>query len=387
MGSHALLSASSSHRWLNCTPSARLEASMPETQSNYADEGNLAHDIAELKVNKHFTPMGPRTFANKLKKLQEDPLYQDEMLIHTDAYLNYISGIIHSFKTPPYIAVEKKLDYGNFVPEGFGTGDCIIIGGNVLRVIDFKYGKGVPVSAVDNPQMKLYALGAYEAYSFLYTIEKVIMSIFQPRIEDEASEYEITIDELIDWGVDIKPIAQAAYEGKGEFISGEHCRFCKAKARCRARSDFNLSLEELHKMKPPLITNEEVGAILLRAQDLAKWALDLEEYALAECLQGNEIPRWKAVEGRSVRQFTNQDEAFKTLTDGGIQEAMLYERKPITLTAVEKLLGKKEFEKLLTGLITKPPGKPTLVLESDKREAIKRQSAVDDFKVERNDVE
>lgn len=369
---HAILSASSAHRWLVCTPSARLEETFPESTSEYAEEGRLAHNIAELKLRKYFIePMSPRSFNNRLKKFKEHELYQDEMLRHTDTYMEYIQSIVHSFSSPPYIAVEKKLDFSSYVPEGFGTGDCIIIGGSVLWVIDLKYGKGVSVSAENNPQMMLYALGAYEAYNFLYPIETVKMAIVQPRL-DSISEWEISINDLLYWATNtVMGAAQKAWTGEGEYVSGGHCQFCRAKSLCRARAEFNMALEEYRGMKPPLISNEEVGQILAKAQDLVKWVKDLEEYALAECLVGNEIPGWKAVEGRSVRQFTDQDEAFKVLIENGIDEAMLYERKPITLAATEKLLGKKKFEELLSEFVERPPGKPTLVPETDKREPIK----------------
>jgi len=381
---HAILSASSAHRWLICTPSARLEQTMPEKPSEYAEEGRLAHEIAELKLRKHFIEpgvplMGPRKFANQLKKFKEHELYQDEMLKHTDTYLEYIQGIVHGFSSPPYVAIEKKLDFSKYVPDGFGTGDCIIIGGNTMWVIDLKYGKGVPVSAERNPQMMLYALGAYEAYSFLYPIEVVKMAIVQPRL-DSISEWETSITGLLAWGESIKPIAQKAWAGEGEYVSGDHCQFCRAKALCRARAEFNLDLEKYHGMKPPLISNQEVGQILTRARDLAQWVKDLEEYALAECLAGNEIPGWKAVEGRSVRQFMDWEKAFQVLIENGIDEALLYERKPITLAATEKLLGKKKFEELLGQFVERPPGKPTLVPVDDKREAITRPSAQEDFK-------
>ncbi len=388
MGAHALLGASSSHRWLICTPSARLEETLPERQSDYADEGNLAHDIAELKLRKAFLePISSRTFNGRLKKFKDHRLYQEEMLKHTDTYLDYISAIVHGHTEPPYIAVEKKLDYSTYAPEGFGTGDCIIIGGNTLRVIDLKYGKGVPVSAVDNPQMKLYALGALTAYSILYSVEKVAMAIIQPRL-DNISEFEMPLTDLLAWGESIKPVAIKAFNGEGEFVAGEHCRFCRAKATCRTRSEYYLQLEGFQKMLPPLISDEEVGQILEKAKELAAWVKNLEDYALAECLAGNEIPGWKAVEGRSTRQFTDQDAAFTVLTANGIQEVMLYERKPLTLTAVEKLVGKAKFNELLTDYVNKPPGKPALAPASDKREPIKRQSAAEIFKDEgRNENE
>lgn len=371
-GKHALLGASGAARWLACTPSARLEETLPEKTSEYAEEGRLAHEIAELKLRKAFVePMGVRAFNNRLKKFKENPLFQDEMLKHTDTYLEYIQGIVHGFDSPPYIAVEKRVDYSEYVPEGFGTADCIIIGGSTMYVIDFKYGKGVSVSAENNPQMMLYALGAYEAYNFLYPIETVKMAIVQPRLND-ISEFEISINDLLYWATNtVMGAAEKAWTGKGEFVPGEHCRFCRAKSLCKARSEFNLELEKYEGMKPPLISNDEVGKILAVAQDLAKWVKDLEEYALAECLAGNEIPGWKAVEGRSIRQFTDQEQAFNVLVQHGIEEAMLYERKPITLSATEKLVGKKKFNELLASFVDKPPGKPTLVPESDKREPIK----------------
>lgn len=379
MTAHALLSASGSERWLTCTPSARLEQTLPETKSDYADEGNLAHDIAELKLRKAFVePMSARAFSNRLKKLKEHQLYQDEMLKHTDTYLDYISGIVHSFSSVPHVAVEKKLNYSTYAPEGFGTGDCIIIGANTLRVTDFKYGKGVPVSAFDNPQMKLYALGALAEYSILYAIDTVILAIVQPRL-DSISEYSMSVQDLLAWGESIKPIAIKAFKGEGEFVAGEHCRFCRAKATCRARSEYYLTLEGFQKMLPPLISNEEVGKILAQAQELAAWVKNLEDYALSECLKGNEIPGWKAVEGRSKRAFINTDEAFKVLITNGYDEKILYNREPLSLPKVEELLGKKAFNELLASHVNIPPGKPTLVPLSDKREPIKRQSAAEIF--------
>lgn len=381
---HALLSASASHRWLQCTPSARLEETLPEKTSEFAEEGHLAHEIAELKLRKYcIEPMGARTFNSRLKKLKENPRYQEEMLKHTDSYMDYISGVLHGFDSPPYVAAEKRIDYSLYAPEGFGTGDCIIIGMNILHIIDFKYGKGVPVSAYRNPQMMLYALGAYTEYSFLYPIDTIKMTIIQPRL-DSISEDSMTINELLAWGESIKPLAQKAFNGEGGFVPGEHCKFCRAKALCRARTEFNTSLDEYKELKPPLISNEEVGQILEKAKHLAAWAKDLEEYALSECLKGNDIPGWKAVEGRSTRQFIDQDKAFEVLKANGIEDAMLYERKPLTLAATEKLIGKPKFKELLASYINTPPGKPALAPESDKREPIKTTSAEEDFKNNEN---
>jgi len=380
--SHALLSASASHRWLVCTPSVRLEEQFPDTTSEYAKEGTLAHEIAELKLRKYFTePMSQRTFNTRLNKFKKHELFQEEMLKHTDTYLDYLKGITLSLPSQPYVAIEKRVDYSAYAPEGFGTVDCAIIGGDTLYINDFKYGKGVPVSAVDNPQMKLYALGAYLEYSFLYPIKNVHLAIIQPRI-DNISEFQLTIDELLAWGEEIKPIAQKAYDGEGDFVPGEHCKFCRAKAQCRARADQYTALEDFKQMKPPLISNDEVGTILEKALHIEAWVKDLKEYALAESLKGNEIPGWKAVEGRSTRQFADLDKAFDYLKQNGVDEAMLYERVPLTVSELEKQLGKKEFRSLVeeAGLIEKTPGKPTLVPISDKRQAITATpSAESDF--------
>lgn len=382
---HALLSASSASRWLTCTPSARLEEEFPDTTSEYAEEGTLAHEICELKVSQNYVKKQAKaTFNKKLRALQKRDLYQKEMDGYTDQYLDLISKIVHSFKAPPHIAVEKRVDYSHIAPEGFGTADCVILGDRELHIVDFKYGKGVPVSAEDNTQLKLYALGAYQEYAMLYPIQGVCLHIAQPRI-DNMSYFFIQAPDLLAWGEAIKPQAQLAYAGEGDFAPSESaCRFCKAKGSCRARSDANLQLAQMEFKKPPLLSHMEVGPILKQADELANWAKDLKEWALSELLKGEEVPGWKAVEGRSNRAFADIDKAFNIIQSSGIaDEAMLYERKPLTLTAVEKLIGKKEFKELLADQVVKPPGKPTLAAENDKREAITlKTSAEADFKTE-----
>ncbi len=379
--SHALLSASGASRWLNCPPSARLEEQFPDTTSEAAKEGTLAHSMAELKVEKYFTPMAKSAYTRKLNKLKKEDLYTKEMDSYTDDYLEHVKGIVLSFPTSPNVMWEKTLRYTDYVPEGYGTADCLIIGGNTLYIIDFKYGKGVPVSAENNSQMRLYALAAISEYGMLRDIQTVNMVIFQPRL-DSISTDQMEAAALIDWGnTYVKPLAELAFKGGGEYTPGEHCRFCRAKAQCRARANQNSALEEFKNVLPPLITAEEVGSLLLKAQDLAKWAKDLEEYALKACLSGETIPGWKAVEGRSNRKFTDTDAAFKELTEKGLaKEELLYVKKPITLTETEKLLGKKEFDAALSDFIEKPPGKPTLVKEDDKREPYRVNSAENDFK-------
>lgn len=380
---HALLSASGAHRWLHCSPSARLEEQFPDKGSEYAAEGSLAHKLAELKLRKHFTTLKPSVFKKELKAIQDDPLYKPEMNGYTDAYLDYIKDVASAHPSRPYIAIEQRLDFSHVVPEGFGTGDCIIIGGDTITVIDFKYGRGVPVSPEHNPQMMLYAIGALNTFSLLYSISKVKTAIFQPRI-DNVSEWETTADEITAWGESIKPIAQAAINGEGEYHAGDWCRFCRAKNLCRARAAFSQEpYEQYYGFTPPLISAEDVGNILSRAEVIKKWVADLEEWALAELLNGGKVPGWKAVEGRSNRQFGDIGKAFEAVKAEGYDETVLYERKPIALTAVEQLLGKKKFEEVLAPFIIKPPGKPTLAPESDKRGAITvKVSAGEAFKEE-----
>lgn len=380
---HALLSASASHRWLPCTPSARLEEQFEETTSAYAEEGTLTHEIAELKLRKYFVePMTKRTFNTRLNKMKKHELYQEEMLKHTDTYLEYLQGIVHGLSSSPYVAVEKKLDYSAYAPGGFGTGDCIIIGGDTIYVTDFKYGKGVAVSAEDNPQMKLYALGAYLEYNFLYPFKQIHLAIIQPRL-NSISEYTLTLDELLAWGEEIKPIAQKAFNGEGDFVPGEHCKFCRAKANCRARAEEFSALDDFKSLKPPLLTNEEVGQMLEKGQHIESWIKALKEYALTESLKGNEIAGWKAVEGRGSRSYVDLDKAFAHLKNNGIDEALLFDRVPLTVPKIEKVLKKKEFMSLLEepGHVQKSPGKPTLVPITDKREAVKLSpEASEDFK-------
>lgn len=371
--SHALLSASSSKKWINCPPSARLEEQFPDTASQYAKEGTLAHSIAELKVRKYFMePMSQRTYNSRLKKLQKDELYDPEMLTHTDTYLEYIKDIAYGCTVSPFVTAEKRLDYSDVAPEGFGTGDCILINGDTLYIIDFKYGKGVPVYAEGNTQMMLYAIGAIKAYGLLYTINNIVMTIVQPRL-DNISESHISVAELNEWAESIKPVAELAFKGEGDFCEGDWCGFCRARPVCRHRSDQLTALEAFGCKLPPLISDNEVGEILTKSKRLKKWVGDIEQYALSAILSGKEIPGWKAVEGRKSRAFTDGEKAFDAVIKKGYDESLLYERKPLSLTNIEKLMGKKEFNDTLSCYITVAPGKPTLAPISDSRESIKNK--------------
>ena len=380
---HALLSASSAHRWLRCTAAPLFEAQFPESTSEYAEEGRLAHAICELKVIKKFTTqLTQRTYAARLNKLKKDPLYTDEMDKTSDLYLEHLTDRAMQYDAVPNVAAEVQVDFSDYVPDGFGTCDCIMIGGDTLSITDYKHGKGVPVSAEGNPQMRLYALGALKRYKPVYgnSIRKVCMTIDQPRIQDEPSSETITVEELIDWGDSIKPPAAKAYFGFGTFAPGEHCRFCRGKAVCKARADQNTALEDFRDCvpqngeKPPavgrgVLTDEEVGDLLIRGKELVKWYNDLEEYALSTILKGGTIPGWKAVAGRSNRTFTDTDAALAAAVAAGYDKSLLYELKPKTLTEVEKLMGKTEFAEKLGGFVIKPVGKPTLAPLTDKREA------------------
>ena len=379
--SHAVLSASGAHKWLVCTPCVRLEEKFPDKTSEYMAEGTLAHEIAEFKVKSYFIePTTKATITRRINKFKKEPLFDSEMLTHTDTYLEYIKGEALKTNVRPFIAVEQKVDYSKYAPEGFGTADCIMISGNTLNIIDFKYGKGVKVSADENPQMKLYALGVLEQYGMLFPIEKIKLSIIQPRL-DSISEYEMDKKDLLDWGEKVvKPQAQKAFMGIGEFVQGEHCRFCKAKGACEFRAKENMKVVEKiqEKQTGELLSNEEVGEFLSKTEGVEDWIKDLKNYALEQLLKGETILGWKAVEGRSNRTIVDVDKAFDILESNGFEKAILYEKKPLTLTQLEKIVGKKKLAEAIGDYIEKPKGKPTLVKESDKREPFKL-SAADEF--------
>lgn len=396
---HALLSASSASRWLNCTAAPRFEEGLPESTSSYAEEGRLAHAIAELKVLKKFTIMSGRTYTTRLNKLKKEAAYDPEMDKTTDLYLEHLMEQAMTYNSTPTVAAEVQVDFSEYVPEGFGTCDNVMIGGDTLCITDYKHGKGVPVSAEGNPQMRLYALGALKRYAPIFgdTIKNVRMSIDQPRLDSYTTD-TITVDELRAWGDSIKPIAQRAFSGLGEFVPGDHCRFCRGKAQCRARAntctaleDFagcipagSITPEEKQSMEaakacgveaPGLLTDEEIGDLLIRGKLLVKWYADLEEYATTALLNGKPIPGWKLVAGRSDRAFTDQDAALKAVMEAGYDEALVYDRKPKTLAQLEKLMGKKDFEAAVGTFVIKPLGKPKLAEADDPRETYKPAAA------------
>lgn len=376
---HALLSASSSSRWLMCTASARFEELFPESTSEYAEEGRLAHSFCELKVLKKFTTsLTQRAYTAKLNKLKKDEHFQPEMEKTSDLFIEHITALAMDYDAPPYVAAEVRVDFSDYVPEGFGTCDNIMIGGDTITVTDYKHGKGVAVDAKFNTQMMLYALGAVKKYAPIYgnSIKKARLCIDQPRIQSEPNVWEVTIEELKAWGESIKPTAQKAFMGLGEFVPGEHCRFCRGKAQCKARANAFTALEEFKDCVPEAIaepehpnklTDREIGELLIRGKELITWYNGLEEYALRALLDGKEVPGWKAVAGRSNRTFSDVDAAIQAVINAGYDEALVYERKAKTLTELEKLMGKAEFAEKIGQYVVKPMGKPTLAVASDKR--------------------
>ena len=373
---HSPLSPSSAFRWIKCTPSAKLNAALPDSTSEYALQGTAAHTLCEYKLQK--------LLGKDAKDPTENLTYFDaEMADCTDSYQQYVSEQIEKAKQfckDPIVLVEQKLDFSKWVPQGFGTGDCVIVADNVLTVIDFKYGVGVLVEAEQNPQMMCYALGALALFDSIYDIENVVMTIFQPR-RDNISTYELSKKELLQWADEIlSPAAQLAAKGEGEFKAGKHCRFCKVKATCRKRAEYNLELARYDFEMPANLEDTEIEVILSKADELAAWCSDIKEYAFQQALNGKQWNGWKLVEGRSVRKYINEDAVAETVKNAGYDP---YEHKVLGITAMTRMLGKAKFENLLSSFIEKPTGKPALVPKSDKRPSIdKAVQAADDFKEE-----
>lgn len=381
---HALLGPSSAHMWMACPPSARLSEGIEDEGSEYAKEGTLAHRIGELLLRKRWE--GDDITAD-LEAAQADPLYSGEMGEHMEAYAAFVEERMAEAKTrcaDPRIFIEQTVRFEEYVPEGFGTSDAIIISDGLMDVVDLKYGKGIPVSAEGNPQMRIYALGCYLALSWAYDIDTIRMNIFQPRL-DSISTDTITRDELLAWAEnELKPRAALAWEGKGEFCPGaETCRWCRASPRCRAHRDYQLEIAKQEFADPPLMSAEEVSEVMSRLPALLAWADKVKEYALDAALNhGEQFPGFKVVEGRSNRKYADEDGIAAALRKAGFKVADIYKpRELLGLTAMEKLVGKKRFGELAGQYIIKPEGAPTLVPEADKRPPINTAAkAAEDFK-------
>lgn len=368
---HAILSASGASRWMSCPPSARLEEGFENKSSEFAREGTLAHELGELKLNKELGNITTRKFNSELKKIEGNELFTKDMPDYVDIYVDTCMEKVAEArsKTPDAIVnLEQRLDFSEWVPDGFGTGDLVIIADGTMEVVDLKYGKGVSVSAMGNKQMRLYALGAIAEFGFLYDIEKVKMTIIQPRL-DSISTDEVLAEDLLKWAEEfVKPVAELAFKGEGEFCAGDHCGFCRAKATCRARAEKNLELAKYDFEKPDTLDNDDISVILSRVDDLVKWAKDVQEYALQQALDGEEFEGYKVVEGRSNRKWVNEETVGEILVEQGFSEKLIYTRKLTGITNMESAMGKKEVQRLLGDYIEKPQGKPTLVPVTDKRE-------------------
>lgn len=370
---HAKLSASGASRWINCPPSVALESNFPDKPSQFAEEGTWAHAIAEKKLLK---------YINKSRK--KIPCEDKEMDEYTDQYKDYCVEVYNKLRKKckdTVFLVEQRLDFSTHVPGGFGTGDCVLISDSEIHVIDLKYGKGVEVSAQDNPQLRLYGLGACNSFELLYDFDTVVVHIMQPRLDNVDSE-SISVKDLKAWANDVVvPAAQLADKGEGEFKCGSHCKFCKAYAACKTQKEHNMSLLKFNYGDPNLMSLEDMQEVLAKVDDLKRWSESVKSYALDRILDGHEIPGYKAVEGRSNRIITDTEKVAALLQAEGFDEAMIYKpQELLALGGLEKLVGKTDFAKLAKDYITKPEGKPTLALESDKRKSITRNDAQDDFK-------
>lgn len=369
MGAHALLSPSAAHRWIRCPPSACLEREFPSSSSEAAAEGTAAHALCEHKLRK---------FLKLRSKRPHSDFEDDEMDRCSDAYVSFVQEQMGDIPSP-MVLVEQRLDLTCYVPEAFGTADCIIVAGDMLHVIDFKYGMGVLVEAEHNPQMMLYALGALDLLDGIYDIQTISMSIFQPRRENVCT-WSLTKEDLLRWARDdLVEKARLAYAGEGIFCAGEWCTFCRAAVRCRARAEEKLRLAREEFRLPPLITDEEIEEVLGDIPDLIKWANAILVYATdAAVNHGKAWKGFKLVEGRSVRNYKDEDAVAREAKAAGYTD--IFDKKLIPLTQMEKLMGKEMFAKTLGGLIEKPPGKPTLVPLSDKRPAIHTGNVRSEFK-------
>lgn len=370
-GNHALLSASSSHRWLNCPPSARLCENYEDKGSDFAAEGTDAHALCEYKLK---TALGIKA---------DDPTndlswYSAEMEDCANGYAAFVQELVEEAKkqcADPVVLIEQRLDYSKYVEEGFGTGDCVIIADGTLHIVDYKHGRGVLVEAEDNPQMKLYALGALELFDCIYDIGTVSMTIYQPR-RSNVSTCTVPKDELSDWAENVlTPTAELAFSGGGEYRCGEWCQFCKAKADCRKRAEANMELAAFEFRQPPLLTDDEVEEILGKLDELTSWANDIKDYALRAAVSGKKWNGYKLVEGRSNRKYTDEGAVIAAVKKAGFDP---YEHKLLGVTAMTSLLGRKQFNEILSSYVTKPQGKPTLAPESDKRPEM--TTITDDFK-------
>lgn len=380
--SHAVLSPSSASRWLSCTPSARLEMQYPDKVGDYAKEGTLAHEFGELRLKRYSGEIDNAEWTKKISELVKDSLYSESLEEYAGSYSDFVwekYQLAQKTTSDAVLRIEEKIDLTAYVPEGFGTGDAVILADGTMEIIDLKYGKGVQVSAVENKQMMLYALGALDMFGFMYAIHTVRMTIYQPRL-DNVSEWEMPVEELLMWGMnELAPRAKMAFAGEGSFIPGKHCQFCRAKAQCRALAEKNMEIAQHEFDDASLLSDAEISKVLEQMDIFRNWMSAVEEYALQAALNGKAFPGFKLVEGRSNRKYVDEKKVADRLIENGYKSDLIYEPAKLkTITAMEKLVTKKAFTAILGDLIIKPQGKPTLVPVSDKRQ--EWNSAENDFK-------
>ena len=373
---HALLGASSAARWIACTPSARATENLPDEETKYAVEGTIAHEVCEVALRRNLKnweqgqalmEVVPGGALGKDEK-------SSEIIRAANQYIDFVHLQWGLYLHQPEVFIEQEVDVSQWVPGGFGTCDCLLIGDGILHIIDFKYGQGVPVNPEHNPQLMYYALGAYALFDGIEEVDTVRLSIVQPRMQEEPQTWELPLTDLLTWAREVlQPAAEMAWRGEGEFVTGEHCRFCKAYPSCRAWQKQSGPLAGFEPYpEPATLSDEELGEWLQKLEGLAAYAKDLEEYAQQALMEGRTLPGWKLVQGRSTRKWTDQDAAFRQMEADGIDEAMLYTRTPISLTAAEKMLGKKKFAETMSAFITRAPGTPKLAAASDPRPAYNR---------------
>ena len=382
---HAPVGPSKATQWMACTPSIRMEEGMPDKGSPYAAEGTLAHRLGELLLRERWEGLD---ITAELAEVQADPLYSNEMREHMDGYAAFVEERMAEAKSrcsDPRIFIEQTVRFEEYIPEGFGTADCIILADGLMDVIDLKYGSGVPVRAEDNPQMKIYGLGSYLALSWAYDLPTIRLTIYQPR-RDSVSVWSISAEDLLAWAEkELKPKAALAWAGEGECSPGEtQCRWCRAAPVCRALKEYQMEIAKYDFADARTMEPEEVAEVLTRLPSLQKWAESVKEYALTAALNGASFPGFKIVEGRSNRRYIDEHAVFLRLKQEGYPTAELYKPKELLgITAMEKLVGRKRLEELVGGLIEKPAGAPTLVPNSDKRPQLNTAAqAAEDFKEE-----
>lgn len=372
MGKHAQFSPSSGKRYINCTPSLRLEEQFTDEESSYAAEGSAGHALAEHLIKKHLKCRSKRPVSD---------YYSDELLAAVDEYVAYVIQQIELAKQickSSVFIIEQKVDLSSYVEQCYGTADMVIVTDKKIQIIDLKLGKGIPVSAIENVQLMIYGLGVLNDLEVLFDIEVLELTIVQPRLES-ISTWEITVDDLKSWANKVfVPKAQMALAGEGEFCAGDWCRFCKARFQCRERAKGFLQLAQMEFKDPSLLSDDEMAEVLIVADDLKKWAEEVYTFAQNEAIVHNkEWPGFKLVEGRANRKYTSEEDVVEAAKVAGYED--IFKQSLIGITEMEKLMGKKQFNEILGNLVYKPQGKVTLVPMSDKRQPINLATANDDF--------